>query len=50
MGDYLVREEDLPLYAVEIEDCGRLRIRRLEAGFRNGTNQWRVLENRRPSS
>ena len=45
LGDYLVREEDLPLYGLDIDRDGHLRIRRLKAGAQNGASEWNILWN-----
>jgi hypothetical protein len=45
LGDYLVREEDLPLYGLDIDRDGHLRIRKLKAGAQNGASEWNILWN-----
>jgi hypothetical protein len=49
-GEYLVREEDLPLYSVEVDSDGRVCIRSLKAGLPNGLTTWSVFGNRLPAS
>jgi len=43
VGRYVVRERDLPLYQVTLDSDGQLVIRRLEAGTKCGTTQWKAL-------
>ena len=42
-GGYLVKERDLPLYAVTLDDTGRMVIQSLRAGERTGTRYWKAL-------
>jgi hypothetical protein len=43
LGTYLVRERDLPLYTVEADPDGHLRIRELQPGKRSGVTELDVL-------
>jgi hypothetical protein len=43
IGDYVVKKDDLPLYAVDVDHDGRILIKTLHAGARNGVTEWRVL-------
>ena len=50
-GQYLVKRDDLPLYAVDIDRTGRFQIKLLKAGAVMGATDWSVLDNSpRPSS
>ena len=42
-GSYMVKERDLPLYAVTLDETGQLAIRTLHAGERTGTRYWKAL-------
>ena len=42
-GTYMVKPSDLPLYAVDVDDSGRIIIRQLKAGALCGSSYWKVL-------
>jgi hypothetical protein len=42
-GDYVVREDDVPLYAVDIGSDGRMKLKALKPGVPNGKTDWSVL-------
>ncbi len=49
-GRYQVRRRDVPIYDVEVCPDGRLRVRELQAGVRNGVTEFHVLTNEVPNS
>ena len=49
-GEYLPVQQDLPLYAVEADRNGRMEIKILKAGLRNGLTQLSVFGKRLPTS
>jgi hypothetical protein len=49
-GNYLVRQSDLPISAVDLDRSGRMIIRELKAGARNGRTEYRVLSPPVPAS
>jgi hypothetical protein len=42
-GTYVVREKDLPMYAVDLNAAGQAFVRSLEAGVPSGSTQWKAL-------
>jgi hypothetical protein len=42
-GTYVVREQDLPMYAVDLNAAGQAFVRSLEAGVPSGATQWESL-------
>jgi hypothetical protein len=46
LGDYVVRPEDAPLYAVDIDARGRMVLKRLPVGAPTGLTLWNALDNR----
>jgi hypothetical protein len=46
LGDYVVRPADMPVYEVDIDADGKMRLKRLSAGTRTGFTLWNTLENR----
>jgi hypothetical protein len=42
-GTYVVKEADLPMFAVGLNEAGQLAIRNLQAGTRSGRSDWMVL-------
>jgi hypothetical protein len=49
-GAYAVKPADVPIYAVDVGDSGRLVIRSLKAGALCGSTYWRVLREFVPTS
>jgi hypothetical protein len=48
VGGYVVREDDLPLYALTIAPDGRMSVLPLESGQKTGVTLWEVLEDSPP--
>ena len=46
IGDRVIQEQDLPLYAVDLEPDGRLVVRPLASGMKTGVKTWNTLEDR----
>ena len=42
-GSYVVKQRDLPLYQVDLDQAGHMAIRILEAGAQSGITFWKVL-------
>jgi hypothetical protein len=42
-GTYVVREEDLPMYAIDLDATGEAFVRKLKAGNPSGATTWRAL-------
>ena len=42
-GTYVVKERDLPLYEVGLDQAGHMGIRILTAGAQSGITYWKVL-------
>jgi hypothetical protein len=42
-GTYVVKERDLPLYQVDLDQAGHMGIRILAAGAQSGITEWKVL-------
>ncbi len=42
-GMYVVKESDLPLYQVDLEDSGEMKVKSLRAGVPSGRTTWNVL-------
>ncbi len=49
VGGYVVREDDLPLYAVTIAPDGRMSVLALASGQKTAVSLWEVLEDSPPS-
>jgi hypothetical protein len=43
IGDYLIRDQDLPLYAVDIDRSGRMFVKPLRSGTKTGVTGWNIL-------
>jgi len=43
LGSYVVKERDLPLYQVDLDQAGHMGIRILTAGAQPGITYWKVL-------
>jgi hypothetical protein len=42
-GSYVVKQRDVPLYQVDLDQAGRMAIRVLTAGAQSGITYWKVL-------
>jgi len=49
-GTYVVKEEDLPMFAIDLDATGRAFIRNLKAGEPSGATTWRALRDLPPAS
>ena len=49
-GAYMVKPADEPLYAVDLDESGRVVIRPLRAGTLCGSTYWKVLSGLIPAS
>jgi hypothetical protein len=46
IGDRVIQDRDLPMYAVDIEPSGRLFLRPLSSGVKTGVKTWNTLDDR----
>lgn len=44
IGDYAVRDHELPLYAVDIDRSGRMFVKALSSGMKTGVTAWNTFE------
>ena len=49
-GAYVVKPADVPLYAVDLDESGRIIVRALKAGTVCGSTYWKVLPDLIPAS